>query len=92
MPARSHVVAQGAISKLEHSDDVRVSTLRQYLEARDCRHQAVMQRWVAASRHQSAVASVVERHAGRDGTTGTPMRSRRQRWCQTLTAASVAGP
>jgi DNA-binding XRE family transcriptional regulator len=26
-------VTQGAISKLEHSDDVRVSTLRQYLEA-----------------------------------------------------------
>ena len=26
-------VSQGAISKLEHSDDVRVSTLRQYLEA-----------------------------------------------------------
>ena len=26
-------VAQGAISKLEHSEDVRISTLRQYLEA-----------------------------------------------------------
>lgn len=26
-------VTQGAISKLEHSDDVRVSTLRRYLEA-----------------------------------------------------------
>jgi hypothetical protein len=26
-------VTQGAISKLEHADDVRVSTLRQYLEA-----------------------------------------------------------
>lgn len=26
-------LAQGAISKLEHSDDVRVSTLRQYLDA-----------------------------------------------------------
>ena len=26
-------VTQGAISKLEHSEDVRVSTLRQYLEA-----------------------------------------------------------
>ncbi len=26
-------VTQGAISKLEHSDDVRVSTLRQYLDA-----------------------------------------------------------
>jgi DNA-binding Xre family transcriptional regulator len=26
-------VTQGAVSKLEHSDDVRVSTLRQYLEA-----------------------------------------------------------
>jgi hypothetical protein len=25
-------VTQGAISKLEHSDDVRVSTLRHYLE------------------------------------------------------------
>jgi DNA-binding Xre family transcriptional regulator len=26
-------VTQGAISKLEHSEDVRISTLRQYLEA-----------------------------------------------------------
>jgi hypothetical protein len=26
-------VTQGAVSKLEHSDDVRVSTLRQYLAA-----------------------------------------------------------
>lgn len=26
-------VTQGAISKLEHADDVRISTLRQYLEA-----------------------------------------------------------
>lgn len=26
-------VTQGAVSKLEHADDVRVSTLRQYLEA-----------------------------------------------------------
>lgn len=26
-------ITQGAISKLEHADDVRVSTLRQYLEA-----------------------------------------------------------
>jgi hypothetical protein len=26
-------VTQGAISKFEHADDVRISTLRQYLEA-----------------------------------------------------------
>jgi transcriptional regulator with XRE-family HTH domain len=30
-------LTQGAISKLEHSDDVRLSTLRQYLEALSAR-------------------------------------------------------
>jgi type II secretory pathway predicted ATPase ExeA len=34
-------VTQGAISKLEHSDDVRVSTLRQYLEALGARLEPV---------------------------------------------------
>ena len=34
-------VAQGAISKLEHSEDVRVSTLRQYLEALGARLELV---------------------------------------------------
>ena len=34
-------VAQGTISKLEHSDDVRVSTLRQYLEALGARLELV---------------------------------------------------
>lgn len=34
-------VTQGAISKLEHSEDVRVSTLRQYLEALDARLELV---------------------------------------------------
>ena len=34
-------VTQGAISKLEHSDDVRVSTLRQYLEALGARLELV---------------------------------------------------
>jgi DNA-binding transcriptional regulator YiaG len=34
-------VTQGAISKFEHSDDVRVSTLRQYLEALGARLELV---------------------------------------------------
>jgi predicted XRE-type DNA-binding protein len=34
-------VTQGAISKLEHSDDVRVSALRQYLEALGARLELV---------------------------------------------------
>lgn len=34
-------VTQGAISKLEHSDDVRVSTLREYLEALGARLELV---------------------------------------------------
>jgi predicted XRE-type DNA-binding protein len=34
-------VTQGAISKLEHSEDVRVSTLRQYLEAMGARLELV---------------------------------------------------
>ncbi len=34
-------VTQGAISKLEHSDDVRVSTVRQYLEALSARLELV---------------------------------------------------
>lgn len=34
-------VTQGAISKLEHSDDVRVSTLRQYLEVLGARLELV---------------------------------------------------
>lgn len=34
-------VTQGAISKLEHSDDVRVSTLRQYVEALGARLELV---------------------------------------------------
>ena len=34
-------VTQGAISKLEHSEDVRVSTLRQYLEALGARLELV---------------------------------------------------
>ena len=34
-------VTQGAISKLEHSDDVRVSTLRHYLEALGARLELV---------------------------------------------------
>jgi DNA-binding XRE family transcriptional regulator len=34
-------VTQGAISMLEHSDDVRVSTLRQYLEALGARLELV---------------------------------------------------
>ncbi len=34
-------LTQGAISKLEHSDDVRVSTLRQYLEALGARLELV---------------------------------------------------
>jgi DNA-binding XRE family transcriptional regulator len=34
-------VTQGAISKLEHSDDVRLSTLRQYLEALGARLELV---------------------------------------------------
>lgn len=34
-------VTQGAVSKLEHSDDVRVSTLRQYLEALGARLELV---------------------------------------------------
>lgn len=34
-------VTQGAISKLEHSDDVRVSTLRQYLDALGARPELV---------------------------------------------------
>lgn len=34
-------VTQGAISKLEHSDDVRVSTLRQYLAALGARLELV---------------------------------------------------
>lgn len=34
-------MTQGAISKLEHSDDVRVSTLRQYLEALGARLELV---------------------------------------------------
>ncbi len=34
-------VTQGAISKLEYSDDVRVSTLRQYLEALGARLELV---------------------------------------------------
>jgi DNA-binding Xre family transcriptional regulator len=34
-------VTQGAISKLEHADDVRVSTLRQYLEALGARLELV---------------------------------------------------
>lgn len=34
-------VTQGAISKLEHSDDVRISTLRQYLEALGARLELV---------------------------------------------------
>jgi transcriptional regulator with XRE-family HTH domain len=35
-------VTQGAISKLEHSDDVRVSTLRQYLDALGARLELVV--------------------------------------------------
>ncbi len=34
-------VTQGAISKLEHADDVRVSTLREYLEALGARLELV---------------------------------------------------
>lgn len=34
-------VTQGAISKLEHAEDVRVSTLRQYLEALGARLELV---------------------------------------------------
>ena len=34
-------VTQGAISKLEHSEDVRVSTLRQYVEALGARLELV---------------------------------------------------
>ncbi len=34
-------VTQGAVSKLEHADDVRVSTLRQYLEALGARLELV---------------------------------------------------
>jgi transcriptional regulator with XRE-family HTH domain len=34
-------VTQGAISKLEHADDVRISTLRQYLEALGARLELV---------------------------------------------------
>jgi DNA-binding transcriptional regulator YiaG len=34
-------VTQGAVSKLEHSDDVRVSTLRQYLDALGARLELV---------------------------------------------------
>jgi len=34
-------VTQGAISKLEHADDVRVSTLRQYLDALGARLELV---------------------------------------------------
>jgi DNA-binding Xre family transcriptional regulator len=34
-------ITQGAISKLEHSEDVRVSTLRQYLEALGARLELV---------------------------------------------------
>jgi predicted transcriptional regulator len=34
-------VTQGAITKLEHSDDVRVSTLRRYLEALGARLELV---------------------------------------------------
>jgi transcriptional regulator with XRE-family HTH domain len=34
-------VTQGAISKLEHADDVRFSTLRQHLEALDARLELV---------------------------------------------------
>ncbi len=34
-------VTQGAISKLEHADDVRVSTLRQYIEALGARLELV---------------------------------------------------
>jgi hypothetical protein len=34
-------VTQSAISKLEHADDVRVSTLRQYLEALGARLELV---------------------------------------------------
>ena len=34
-------VTQGAVSKLEHSEDVRVSTLRQYLEALGARLELV---------------------------------------------------
>lgn len=34
-------VTQGAISKLEHSEDVRISTLRQYLEALGARLELV---------------------------------------------------
>ena len=34
-------MTQGAIAKLKHSDDVRVSTLRQYLEALGARLELV---------------------------------------------------
>jgi len=34
-------ITQGAISKMEHADDVRVSTLRQYLEAMGARLELV---------------------------------------------------
>ncbi len=34
-------ITQGAVSKLEHADDVRVSTLRQYLEAMGARLELV---------------------------------------------------
>ena len=34
-------MTQGAISRLEHSDDVRVSTLRQYLDALGARLELV---------------------------------------------------
>jgi transcriptional regulator with XRE-family HTH domain len=40
LAGRLHVT-QGAISKLEHSDDVRVSTLREYLEALGARLELV---------------------------------------------------
>ncbi len=42
MPAvGTSIVGRGAISPLEHSEDVRVSTLRQYLEALGARLELV---------------------------------------------------
>lgn len=54
-------VTQGAISKLEHSEDVRVSTLRQYLEALGARLELVAvfdddERWVPVHLGKGTVA------------------------------------
>ena len=56
-------VTQGAISKLEHSDDVRVSTLRQYLDALGAR--------LDAARGRGCVLRYVARlEAGGDAVVG----------------------